>query len=131
MNITLKYSQDTALAWVTDLDSGAPVADVPVIFYNSDFNPIAQVTTDADGLAMAEIPHLTRSLQDHVRDGETDGGISAMRSAIGAMGWIPGSSTSTATTSRKISRSISTPIARSTVPISLSTSRALSAIATM
>ena len=58
VNITLKFSQDTALAWVTDLDSGAPVANVPVIFYNQEFNPIGRVETDADGLAVAEIPHL-------------------------------------------------------------------------
>ena len=57
-NITLKFSQDTALAWVTDLESGEPVADVPVIFYNANFNPVGQATTDADGLAEASIPHL-------------------------------------------------------------------------
>ncbi len=50
-NVALKFSQDTALAWVTDLESGAPVADVPVIFYNEDFNPVGQATTGPDGLA--------------------------------------------------------------------------------
>jgi uncharacterized protein YfaS (alpha-2-macroglobulin family) len=58
-NITLKFSQDTALAWVTDLESGDPVPNVPVIFYNSDFNPVARVTADANGLAVATIPHLS------------------------------------------------------------------------
>ncbi len=57
-NITLKFSQDTALAWLTDLDSGEPLADVPVIFYNENFSPVARVTTGADGLAVASIPHL-------------------------------------------------------------------------
>ena len=32
-NIALKFSQDTALAWVSDMESGEPVAGVPVIFY--------------------------------------------------------------------------------------------------
>jgi len=57
-NVALKFSQDTALAWVTDLESGAPVADVPVIFYNEDFNPVGQATTGPDGLAIAAIPKL-------------------------------------------------------------------------
>lgn len=57
-NIALKFSQHTALAWVTDMDSGAPVSGVPVIFYNQDFNPVARVETDADGLAAAAIPAL-------------------------------------------------------------------------
>ena len=58
-NIALKFSQDTALAWVTDLESGEPVANVPVIFYNANFNPIGQATTGVDGVARAEIPHLS------------------------------------------------------------------------
>ncbi|NDJ75176.1 MAG: SH3 domain-containing protein, partial [Chloroflexi bacterium] len=58
-NITLKFSQDTALAWVTSLDTGEPVEGVRVIFYNEDFNPVGQAITDADGLAVAQIPHLS------------------------------------------------------------------------
>ncbi len=57
-NITLKYSQETALAWVTDMQSGDPLPGLPVIFYNKDFNPVGTATTDADGLAVADIPHL-------------------------------------------------------------------------
>ncbi|MBN1563509.1 MAG: Ig-like domain-containing protein [Anaerolineae bacterium] len=63
-NITLKFSQDTALAWVTDLQSGDPIPDLPVIFYNSNFNPVARGTTDADGLAVAQIPHLADLYSD-------------------------------------------------------------------
>lgn len=58
-NITLKFSQRTALAWVTDLNSGAPLEGVPVIFYNSSFNPVGRVMTDADGLAVIDIPELS------------------------------------------------------------------------
>ncbi|MBN1201669.1 MAG: Ig-like domain-containing protein, partial [Anaerolineae bacterium] len=57
-NITLKFSQDTALAWVNNLETGVPVEGVRVIFYNENFNPVAQAVTDADGLAVADIPHL-------------------------------------------------------------------------
>ncbi|MBP8972327.1 MAG: Ig-like domain-containing protein, partial [Anaerolineae bacterium] len=59
VNITLKFSQDTALAWVTDLASGDPIAGAPVIFYNQDFNPVARVVSDESGLAMASIPRLS------------------------------------------------------------------------
>lgn len=57
VNITLKFSQDTALAWVTDLESGEPVPGARVIFYNGAYNPIAQAATGDDGLAVATIPH--------------------------------------------------------------------------
>ncbi|MBI5958046.1 MAG: Ig-like domain-containing protein, partial [Chloroflexi bacterium] len=57
-NITLKFSPDTALAWVSDMQTGAPAAGVPVIFYNGDFNPVAQAVTDENGLAVATIPHM-------------------------------------------------------------------------
>ncbi len=59
VNLSLKFSQDSALAWVTHMESGAPVAGVPVIFYNADYNPVARAVTDADGLAVVEIPHLS------------------------------------------------------------------------
>ena len=58
VNITLKFSQGTALAWVTDLQSGEPVTGAPVIFYNQDFDPIARAVTGEDGLATAIIPRL-------------------------------------------------------------------------
>ncbi|WP_162909504.1 Ig-like domain-containing protein [Aggregatilinea lenta] len=57
VNITLKYSQDMVMAWVTDLESGEPVSGASVIFYNLAFNPVAQAVTDDDGLAVASIPH--------------------------------------------------------------------------
>ena len=75
-NVTLKYSQDTALAWVTDLQSGEPVVGVPVIFYNESFNPVGQTVTDADGLARVEIPRLRdlyATLYASVDSGDTFG----------------------------------------------------------
>ena len=59
INITLKFSQDSALAWVTDMQSGGPVAGVNVIFYNEAFNPVAQATSDDQGLATVSVPHLS------------------------------------------------------------------------
>ena len=50
-NITLKTSPTNALAWVTDLESGKPQADVPVTFYNQYFSVIGDAVTDKDGLA--------------------------------------------------------------------------------
>ncbi len=54
-NVMLKFSAKTALAWVTDMQSGAPVADVAVQFYDEDFRPLGQAMTDADGLATLPI----------------------------------------------------------------------------
>jgi uncharacterized protein YfaS (alpha-2-macroglobulin family) len=59
VNITLKFSQDSALAWVNDMETGDPIPGVPVIFYNRGFNPVARAVTDADGLAVVQIPHLS------------------------------------------------------------------------
>ena len=50
-NITFKATPTEALAWVTDLESGAPQKDVPVTFYNDKFAEIGKTITNADGLA--------------------------------------------------------------------------------
>jgi uncharacterized protein YfaS (alpha-2-macroglobulin family) len=57
-NVTLKFANDSALAWVTDMETGLPVEGAPVTFYDSYFMPVAEAFTDADGLAMASIPRL-------------------------------------------------------------------------
>jgi uncharacterized protein YfaS (alpha-2-macroglobulin family) len=50
-NITLKATSAEGLAWVTDLESGAPQADVPVMFYDKDFNQVGVTTsTNQNGL---------------------------------------------------------------------------------
>jgi len=50
-NITLKATSTEGLAWVTDLEGGAPQADVPVMFYDKDFNQVGATTsTDQNGL---------------------------------------------------------------------------------
>ncbi|GAB4569244.1 MAG: hypothetical protein Kow0077_01450 [Anaerolineae bacterium] len=57
-NVSLKFSTDTVMAWVTDLQTGAPVVGVPVQFYDRNFVEIARGITDADGLATASIARL-------------------------------------------------------------------------
>ena len=50
-NITFKATSDEGLAWVTDLESGTPQANVPVMFYDKDFNQVGATTsTDQNGL---------------------------------------------------------------------------------
>ncbi|MCE9645317.1 MAG: Ig-like domain-containing protein [Chloroflexi bacterium] len=50
-NVTLKASPSEGLAWVTDLESGAPQKNIPVTFYNDQFVKIGSASTDQDGLA--------------------------------------------------------------------------------
>jgi uncharacterized protein YfaS (alpha-2-macroglobulin family) len=53
-NITFKATPTEGLAWVTDLDSGAPQKDIPVKFYDDKFVEIGKATTDKNGLAYVE-----------------------------------------------------------------------------
>ena len=54
-NITFKRAaQGQSLAWLTDLATGQPVADVPVTFTRTG-PEIAQASTDGDGVAMADL----------------------------------------------------------------------------
>jgi uncharacterized protein YfaS (alpha-2-macroglobulin family) len=50
-NITFKATSTEGLAWVTDLESGAPQKDVSVTFYDEKFTQLGKTTTDKDGLA--------------------------------------------------------------------------------
>ena len=54
LNVTLKSSANSALAWVTDLKTGLPVAGVPVRF--TDGNNDVSATTDLDGVASVTLP---------------------------------------------------------------------------
>jgi hypothetical protein len=64
VNITLKLSERKMLAWVTDLQSGAPVPNLPVQFSMSEstFSSIGTVRTDSDGIAILELPERLDSL---------------------------------------------------------------------
>jgi len=50
-NLTLKTSQHGALVWATDLQSGQPVPNLEVAFYNSDDRKVGAVRTGEDGIA--------------------------------------------------------------------------------
>ncbi len=54
-NLTLKTTRSEALAWLTDLSSGKPMAGIPLTIYDKDFKPIGQGTTDQDGLLYLEL----------------------------------------------------------------------------
>ncbi|MGB8213582.1 MAG: Ig-like domain-containing protein [Anaerolineales bacterium] len=53
-NLTLKVSRSEALAWLVDQETGQPVPNVPVIFYNYKMAVVGQAQTDADGLAYVQ-----------------------------------------------------------------------------
>jgi hypothetical protein len=47
--LTLKYSGKKALAWLVDMQSGAPVADADIRFYNLNGRSVISGATDEDG----------------------------------------------------------------------------------
>ncbi|MCP4425318.1 MAG: hypothetical protein GY803_12555 [Chloroflexi bacterium] len=49
-NLTLKTTATEAMIWATDLNSGEPLAGVPIAFYDKNFNLIFREMTDSDGL---------------------------------------------------------------------------------
>lgn len=59
VNITLKMSPTQMMAWVTDLQSGQPVANVPITFYDGQMELLGRLNTNADGIALLEIPRLS------------------------------------------------------------------------
>ncbi|MFZ5881232.1 MAG: Ig-like domain-containing protein [Chloroflexota bacterium] len=50
-NLTFKATENEALAWLVDLETGKPVRGVPVTAYNRSMTKLKTVTTDKDGLA--------------------------------------------------------------------------------
>ena len=50
-NVTMKGTPTEGLAWVTDLESGAPQTGVKVTFYDAEWKQLGSTKTDKDGLA--------------------------------------------------------------------------------
>ncbi|MCC7449905.1 MAG: Ig-like domain-containing protein [Anaerolineae bacterium] len=84
-SVTIKVTDSQTLAWVTDLQSGQPLANVPVQFYQGSNNVVAPlgdpVQTDANGLVRFDLPQtINVDIQDVyavVNDGKNLGvGIS-------------------------------------------------------
>ncbi|MCC7205991.1 MAG: Ig-like domain-containing protein [Anaerolineae bacterium] len=94
-NVTLKVAERTAMAWVTDLQSGQPVSGAEVTFYQGvevgdwpdvrlDLQPLGAATTDADGLATIDMSPM-QDLWKYVF-AVVDGG----QTGIGFSGWDDG-----------------------------------------
>ncbi len=62
LNVVLKTWPGEVMAWVTDLRTGRPRADVALTFYNYEGASIANATTNADGLARASYDRDTQSV---------------------------------------------------------------------
>lgn len=68
-NLTFKGTPTEGLAWVTDLESGAPSAGVTVTFYNEKFTKVGETKTDQDGLAyLKDIDHPIYAFANSGRD---------------------------------------------------------------
>lgn len=57
-NLTMKFSPDQTLVWATDMQTGLPIANVPVTIYGNDFGQIAKGTTNSDGLMVVDTPRI-------------------------------------------------------------------------
>ncbi len=55
-SLNFKTSASDGLVWLTDLESGEPVPDIPITIYSDKFEPIGEGTTDSDGLLHLELP---------------------------------------------------------------------------
>lgn len=55
-NLTFKSSATDALLWATDLDSGLPIADVPITVYEEKFKTIGNGETNEEGLLYLRLP---------------------------------------------------------------------------
>jgi alpha-2-macroglobulin len=60
-NVTFKSTQTEGLMWVTDLDTGTPLADVSLGVYDSYFKLIGQGATNSSGLLKLDLPQPERS----------------------------------------------------------------------
>jgi uncharacterized protein YfaS (alpha-2-macroglobulin family) len=55
-NLTFKYTNDSGMVWLTDMQSGQPLANAPVAFYSAGMSTLGQATTNADGVAQTDLP---------------------------------------------------------------------------
>ncbi len=63
-NLTFKTTTNEALIWVTDLQSGEPLANIPLTVYDENFRAIGQGESDAEGLLMLDVPTPSESYGD-------------------------------------------------------------------
>ncbi|MBX3065268.1 MAG: Ig-like domain-containing protein [Anaerolineae bacterium] len=84
-NLTLKVNDNSALAWVTDLQSGQPVAGAVVTFYQKG-TAIGQATSDANGIATLKLPVRLETLYTEISAIVDDG----TTYAVAALSWDQG-----------------------------------------
>ncbi len=96
LNIVLKTERGQTLAWVTDLKTGAPVADVEIEAFETEQNlraiarPIGRATTDANGVALMPRPTQIRNEADAYRQFPVMAVARGARFAIGFSNWQNG-----------------------------------------
>lgn len=56
VNVTMKYMPMGLVAWVTNVDTGEPVANVPVQFFGQGSRVVDSAVTDGDGVARIDLP---------------------------------------------------------------------------
>ena len=95
-NITLKSSFDEVTAWVTNVNTGEPIANAPLTVYSSERGELARGTTDADGIATIPIPPMPNLYDEYVRVLLDDGqnfGVAFGTWSDGIEGWSFGMAT--------------------------------------
>jgi len=55
-NLTFKTTSNEALLWLTDLNDGEPIEEVPIDVFDDQFNIIGSGTTDSDGILQLDLP---------------------------------------------------------------------------
>lgn len=73
-SIMVKHTIDSMMVWVTDVQTGEPLANIPVTFYGDDdsFIEIASGVTDADGVLMVDVPDVSTDYQRRLAVVDTD-----------------------------------------------------------
>ncbi|MEO0562496.1 MAG: MG2 domain-containing protein, partial [Chloroflexota bacterium] len=86
-NVTLKYGQASAMAWVTDVHTGVPLVGVPVEFIGNAGAEVETVITDANGVAMTDRVPNARVFQERQLVALVD---TAEHFGVGYDGWSNG-----------------------------------------
>ncbi len=58
-NLVMKMTNEALLVWALDVQTGLPLANVPIDIYGRGLDPIASGVTDEEGLARIDIPRIT------------------------------------------------------------------------
>jgi uncharacterized protein YfaS (alpha-2-macroglobulin family) len=89
-NITFKATNTEALAWVVDLETGKPAADVPMTVYDQDFTKLGEMRTNKDGIAylngLAAPYYVNVESTDHMAFASLDWGSGVSPSDFGIWG---------------------------------------------